>query len=41
MGKAFAVQVYGPKFESPEAHSTPQQFQPSCVKTGEPADLMG
>lgn len=41
MGKALAVQVYGPKFESPEPHSTPQQSQPSCVKTGEPAEIMG
>lgn len=41
MGKAFAVQVYGAKFESPEPHSTPQQSQPSWVKTGEPAGIMG
>lgn len=41
MGQALAVQVFGPKFESPEPHSTPQQSQPSWVKTGEPAEIMG
>lgn len=39
--KAFVVQMYGPEFASPEPPSTPQQLQPSCVKTGEPEEIMG